>query len=110
ALPILTEQGLVTPLRVEVVDDHEIRLAAEAELPRERLAAVRPRLVLRVDATRAEPEVRLIVAALYAVGRRRRPTRPIAELAAPVGAEEEADTDVAARLAAVHVVHGIDLT
>ena len=103
-------QRVVAALGVEVVADHEDLPSAEAELADQRLAGVVPGRVRRVDQARATgsaapcraPSVTPIRAGRAAAG-------PVDEGQAAVGAEQERDPDVAARLAAVGVVDRVDL-
>src|SRR4029450_13471585 len=67
----------------------------------ERLSARGPRAVGRFDTARAVEQLHLVVLAGDGVGRRGRPARPVDERETAVGTEEEAETDVAGRGAAV---------
>jgi hypothetical protein len=99
---------LVAALRVEVARDHEKRLAVRLELACERLAeaaqaglpgSTRPGLNDSLGADGRPTRRR----------RRRVAAGPIAELDTAIGAEEEADADVATRLTAILVVDRVDL-
>ena len=103
------EERLVAALRVEVVADHEERLAVEGELGGERLAARESGGVRRGDAARADGSRALLLSPVTAFAVVDVAARTVDEREAAVGAEEEADADVAARLAAVLVVDRVDL-
>ena len=92
-----------------MVGDHEERLAVEGELAGQRLAAgVNAALVGSMRPGLNESS-RLAAVVDDRRRRRRAAARAVDEREAAVGAEEEADADVAARLAAVLVVDRVDL-
>src|SRR5262249_38011559 len=103
------KEGLIAALRVEVVRDDEEPLPVVEKLASQRLAAVVEGRVGWVDAARAEGELGPTGAVHHRRGRGGGPTGPVDEAEAAVGAEEETDPNVAARLAPVGVVHRIDL-
>ncbi len=104
-----TEQRVVTALGVPVVGDREQPLAVVGELGRQRLAAVVEGRVGGLDPTGADRQAR--AARLVDHGDRcgRRAAGAVHERQATIRAEQEADADVAARLAAVLVVDRVDL-
>src|SRR5215218_9918816 len=102
------EQWLVAALGREVVGDDEQPVAVEYELAGEGLAAAREGRVRRVYTSGAGRQTR--AAPFTDDGRRRRRASagPVYEPESTVAAEEESDPDVAARLAAVLIVDGVD--
>src|SRR5256712_11388660 len=105
----MPRERLVAALGIEVVGDHEQVMSVEEKLPGERLTAAVPGGIGRVDPAGARRELRA-VGAVDDRGRGRRATaRSVDELEAAIGPEEEHRADVAAGLAAVLVVDGVDL-
>src|SRR5205823_11455719 len=105
----LAEERVVAALGVEVVADDEEGAAVEGELAGQRLAAVVEGRVGRIDPAGAVGELRAAAGVHHAGRGGRGAAGAVDEAEAAVGAEEEADADVAAGLAAVLVVDRVDL-
>src|SRR5215212_3389961 len=103
------EQWLVAALGREVVGDDEQPVTVEDELAGEGLAAAREGRVRRVYTSRAGRQARAGRLTDYGRRRRRASAGPVYEPEPAVAAEEKADPDVAAWLAAVLIVHGVDV-
>src|SRR5215211_6196096 len=103
------EQWLVAALGREVVGDDEQPVTVENELAGEGLAAAREGRVRRVYTSGAGRQTRAAPFTDYGRRRRRASAGPVYEPEPAVAAEEKADPDVAAGLAPVLVVHGVDV-
>src|SRR5829696_6360230 len=104
------EQWLVAALGGEVVGDDEQPVAVEDDLAGEGLAAAREGRVRRVYTSGAGRQARAAPFTDYGRRRRRASAGPVYEPEPAVAAEEKADPDVAAGLAPVLVVHGVDVS
>ena len=105
----VAHERLVAALRVEVVRDDEQVARVEGELAGERLPAAVPCRARRIDAARAERELRLAVHVPDDGRRRGGPARTIDEGEPAIRAEEEDLTNVPAGLPAILVVDRVDL-
>ena len=93
-----------------MVGDHEAASRrASVNSPASGLRLSVPRRGRRVDAAGAERQLSAPALPRSARSRGRGPARPVDERHAAIGAEQEADADVAARLAAVLIGHRVDL-
>jgi hypothetical protein len=91
------------------VGDHEDGLVVEDEFAHERLAAIRPGRVRRVDAAGGHREAWLVVRAGEDGDRSRGVAAGAVDECDTGGVVDEPDADVAARLAPVGEVDGVDL-
>ncbi len=103
------EEGLVATLRVPVIGDDEEAVPVEQELAGQRLAAGGKGRVGGVNASGAVNQLSARATAGHRVGGGGGGAGAVDEAQPAVGAEEEADADVAARRAAVLVIERIDL-